>query len=1215
MTVPIITLTKTYATGTQGRVTVFWNDPLTDTLDNVVTPPQTMIQYITDDAVSFAGVPSTLYPNQPIDQKPVLVGVLEELGQGNETFFHYYQTPESADPVDVGGLQPLFAGSNDYAAISASGDAWIANTIVRGHYTSLHQANLAVAADLHAIKSDARGHIYDAEPVAKLSEVNQVQSVPGATFLAESTLPGATFFNLTNPPDVVQINTFVSIDPYTIRNELLRVTAIDGVKVTLDSALQSAHAAGTAVIFTHSPERSLNQAGAVGDGITDDTAAILATIAAVPEETTITGNGLRYRVSQTIVWDKLLHFKDIIFVEDPAMLALNMPGLTVPPDPPGVPVMWGKVKDDASSRADASRLSSIRIEGAQNIGNFIVGGSIQDSNRDGIRITGCADVLMTDIWVQNKAYGVKLDTCLDCHVDKLTVKGMYPQNAAQTTTGRNYHSGLRTRFGGGHNLTAIDVQRCGSSILLGGPSSSVNINGLVGKYLHDNGLYVSGCDQVNVTTAVIDTVYNGGTCYKIRGSNNNLSSVNARNGGVGLSISGYNTQQQGAISTTTSGTTASGASVINVGSATGFTAQHGIAHSGTLASATSSTATLDSSASPVQDYYTGNVIKIDSGTGAGQVRGITAYALNTRVATMSSAWSTTPDNTSVFHIFRGRLGTLASATSTTATLDSGASISDGLYNGLVIRIDSGTGSGQSRVISAYVGSTKTATVSAAWATTPDNTSVYYVFKPRLIWYRLPDDAVNHLPVWEYQPLAFVNLAANTLAIAGQVGLDANGNPVTGNDIANGRTLSMAAPGTDAGVDGTSAILSDVTVEHMTLDGINFGNVADATASPPLYMRNVQLHHVHLIDTANSNPYPEDPTQLPPFTYGAVRGTAYALTLDHVIIDKCLSALAAITLSGSAALPLVNLEINDCKIRGVSVLNARAMSLDYVLNGNIHDNILQDINGQGIVATNTTGTNFHHNNGLNAVLNNVVWLAPGVGNTGNRVNYNLGGTITVDQTLINGVPANLASHNSYDTVHDIGAGTYRGAAAVIGRTGATAAALTLNGANSAARQLLMQTDTVNRWILQTQTAESGATTSNIGSDLALLARGDAGAGDVGANNATAFLYERATGAATYGASQATPVATKTAAYTITRQDSTIFADAATIGAFTVTLPTAVGNNGRLFTIKRTSAGANNVTVGTTSSQQIDGATTYVLSAQFQMITVQSNNANWFIVAKV
>jgi hypothetical protein len=68
-----------------------------------------------------------------------------------------------------------------------------------------------------------------------------------------------------------------------------------------------------------------------------------------------------------------------------------------------------------------------------------------------------------------------------------------------------------------------------------------------------------------------------------------------------------------------------------------------------------------------------------------------------------------------------------SATSTTIVIDATSSSADSTYNGCFIKIIKGTGAGQVKTISTYVGSTKTATVNSAWTTIPDSTSVYYIY--------------------------------------------------------------------------------------------------------------------------------------------------------------------------------------------------------------------------------------------------------------------------------------------------------------------------------------------------------------------------------------------------------------------------------------------------------------------------------------------------------
>lgn len=67
---------------------------------------------------------------------------------------------------------------------------------------------------------------------------------------------------------------------------------------------------------------------------------------------------------------------------------------------------------------------------------------------------------------------------------------------------------------------------------------------------------------------------------------------------------------------------------------------------------------------------------------------------------------------------------------------------------------------------------------------------------------------------------------------------------------------------------------------------------------------------------------------------------------------------------------------------------------------------------------------------------------------------------------------------------------------------------------------------------------------------------------------------------------------------------------TANAVRVTLPTAVGVAGKRYTVKL--SGASLGYVETTSAQTIDGASEYVLSENFQHLTVVSDGANWLII---
>ena len=83
--------------------------------------------------------------------------------------------------------------------------------------------------------------------------------------------------------------------------------------------------------------------------------------------------------------------------------------------------------------------------------------------------------------------------------------------------------------------------------------------------------------------------------------------------------------------------------------------------------------------------------------------------------------------------------------------------------------------------------------------------------------------------------------------------------------------------------------------------------------------------------------------------------------------------------------------------------------------------------------------------------------------------------------------------------------------------------------------------------------------------------------------------------------------KSANFTATSLTSTIDCT----NTITITLPTAVGQSGRIHTIKNSGTGV--ITIATTSSQTIDGAATQSLATQWSKITVQSTGANWIIIS--
>ncbi len=201
-------------------------------------------------------------------------------------------------------------------------------------------------------------------------------------------------------------------------------------------------------------------------------------------------------------------------------------------------------------------------------------------------------------------------------------------------------------------------------------------------------------------------------------------------------------------------------------------ARRGVAQAGGAASIT-----LDAGASAVSLDYSGMTINIINGTGSNQSRQISSYDGTTKVATLATGWAVVPDNTSVFDIVRvsasatladifgtdvspyaGIGGSIAEYLSailaeaalayssalganTTLVTESGVaqagaassitlaaaeSATNNLFKGMIIFIQNGTGAKQARIITAYDGTTKVATVNRPWATNPAVGSGYRI---------------------------------------------------------------------------------------------------------------------------------------------------------------------------------------------------------------------------------------------------------------------------------------------------------------------------------------------------------------------------------------------------------------------------------------------------------------------------------------------------------
>jgi hypothetical protein len=90
-----------------------------------------------------------------------------------------------------------------------------------------------------------------------------------------------------------------------------------------------------------------------------------------------------------------------------------------------------------------------------------------------------------------------------------------------------------------------------------------------------------------------------------------------------------------------------------------------------------------------------------------------------------------------------------------------------------------------------------------------------------------------------------------------------------------------------------------------------------------------------------------------------------------------------------------------------------------------------------------------------------------------------------------------------------------------------------------------------------------------------------------------------------------VTTVTSDLTLDTTHSVIICNNGTIEK-TITLPTAIGSKGRIYSIKRGETSTANVTIATSSSQMIDGEINLILTRAKEAVTLISDGSDWKII---
>lgn len=148
------------------------------------------------------------------------------------------------------------------------------------------------------------------------------------------------------------------------------------------------------------------------------------------------------------------------------------------------------------------------------------------------------------------------------------------------------------------------------------------------------------------------------------------------------------------------------------------------------------------------------------------------------------------------------------------------------------------------------------------------------------------------------------------------------------------------------------------------------------------------------------------------------------------------------------------------------------------------------------------------------------------------------------------------------------------------------------------------------IVHIEELSTESSTPNVGGQAAHMAAARGWIHWAGLFTESGLTHDNPTGIVSYNGQAASDVRTVTGAVTVRPIDRVLKADASG-GAVTVNLPSAAPNLVE-YTIIKSDATGNTVTVDPSGSQTINGAATHVLSTQWASVTLRSDGANWLAV---
>ena len=177
-------------------------------------------------------------------------------------------------------------------------------------------------------------------------------------------------------------------------------------------------------------------------------------------------------------------------------------------------------------------------------------------------------------------------------------------------------------------------------------------------------------------------------------------------------------------------------------------------------------------------------------------------------------------------------GTAQAGAADNITLAATDSAQNDLFNGLEIYLVSGTGSGQTKNISDYDGTTKVATVSASFSPSPDNTSVYWIRGAKRMKYAIINtESGSHIG-------GYNRIENNDTHEGGTDGEVADSGTTQVGNMVIGRTL-IGSETWDPGSIADNA----TTTDNVTVLGAALGDLVIAVSHDNVTVGNVQLSGV------------------------------------------------------------------------------------------------------------------------------------------------------------------------------------------------------------------------------------------------------------------------------------------------------------------------------------------------------------------------------------